>query len=216
MVAGGIVSASAQAQAQFYVGGEISQIDIRNEFGGFNTAGPFFNNDVRGAMMQGLRLTFGARDVYTLGGFPITPELELFGNTGQTVVSNSFNNGNGPVTFFYTSQVETIGLGVMGWVGLGDLPNGRVEAGLGLGAQNIEFSTFDGVVAGADEGTVPYGALGLRAVFSLTDQIDLTVSARHSVSGTLDVPLSSGGPAGNIEYSNQRTEFGVGIQFFFN
>ncbi len=208
----------AQAQAgETYVGFDAVGARSLVEFGGFNTAGGFSNNDNQGEYTAGVALKFGMQDQWTLSGTSITPEIDFAWYDDYNTVSASFPGLPAPV-FFYGTSIEAGRLGVNVWTPFHNDGVWRAEAGAGLGVMYRDVSTSDTAVQGSKEDYVPYGQLGLRFLRKMNDRGTLSLGTSYLFSESTTVPLTIGGggaPAGNFKVETDHVEFRVGYQINF-
>lgn len=108
----GFVVQPARVQAgEVYIGGQLIGTALDNNFGGFNTAGSFSNDDSVDKTLVGIALTFGLRDQFKLGNMAITPEIEAVWYPNYNISSASFPGAPNPL-FTYRSKVKTGRLGL--------------------------------------------------------------------------------------------------------
>ncbi|QYX58257.1 hypothetical protein K1T73_07825 [Roseovarius sp. SCSIO 43702] len=194
-----------------YIGFDLIGARSLVDFGGFNTAGGFSNDDNQQAYTAGLALKFGMRDQWTIGGRSITPELEFAWYDDYSTRSASFPGLPAP-TFFYNTSIDTARLGVNAWTPFHDDGVWRAEAGAGLGMMYRDVSTNDTVVRGSKSDYAPYGQFGLRFLRKMGDRGTLSLGTSYLFSDDIDVPLRSGAPAGNFKVQTNHVEISVGYQ----
>ena len=211
----GFVLQPAPVQAgEAYIGGQVIGTVSDNNFGGFNSAGFFSNNDSVDETLAGIALTFGLRDQLKLGNMAITPEIEAAWYQNYNITSASFPGLPNPA-FFYRSKVKTGRLGLNLWTPFYADGLWRAEGGAGFGVLYRDFKTNDNVVGGSDDDFALYGKLGVRLLRQVGQRGKLTLGASYIASSKTNISLTgigSGIPAGNLSVKTNGPEISIGYQ----
>ncbi|MCV2864610.1 outer membrane beta-barrel protein [Albidovulum sediminicola] len=202
--------------ARYYVGLGAAYQALSNDFGGFNTAGGFYNTDTQSSDTNAFSATLGMRDAFALGQTSFDVELEYSQGGSYDTVSASFPGLPNP-TFFYRSTIESRRIGVNLWTQLSNAPgNWDFDAGLGLGMVKTDLVSSDTVVPANSSDSTTYGMFGLRASRALGANANLVLDTRYILSASTNHPLASGVvDAGNLTHSADGLQVGMGFQINF-